>query len=149
MQVRTTPLGRGVFALKSFDREETVGQVTGRFYDDPEHDSRYCVDVGDGWTLEPRSPFRFLNHACVPNCQFVYTEEAAADAKPGQPARTLFVETLRPIEAGEELYIDYAWTADAAIPCLCGLPECRGWIVAPDELADLLKANAELEAAAT
>ena len=143
VQVRPTPLGRGVFALRSIGPEEIVGAVNGRLIDDPDHDSRYCVDVGGGWTLEPRSPFRYLNHCCVPNCQFVYTEEPQDDAVAKGPLRKLWVETLRAIEPGEELLIDYAWTADAAIRCLCGSEKCRGWIVDPGELKTLLKTVAK------
>jgi len=143
VQVRSTPLGRGVFALKAIGPQEVVGAVTGRLINDPEHDSRYCVDVGGGWTLEPRSPFRFLNHCCVPNCQFVYTEVRPANARSKtrdkELDRSLFVETLRAIEPGEELLIDYAWTPDAAIRCLCGSDKCRGWIVDKSQLKSLLK----------
>ena len=35
---------------------------------------------------------------------------------------------------GDELTIDYAWEAEAAIPCLCAAENCRGWIVAIEEL---------------
>lgn len=139
VQVRPTPLGRGVFALRAIGPAEIVGDVNGRLIDDPDYDSRYCVDVGGGWTLEPRSPFRYLNHCCVPNCQFVYTDQPETQGAPQGPARKLWVETLRAIEPGEELLIDYAWTADAAIPCLCGSELCRGWIVDESELTTLLK----------
>jgi SET domain-containing protein len=43
------------------------------------------------------------------------------------------MQTIRPINAGEELLIDYCWPADAAIPCRCGALGCRGWIVDPAE----------------
>jgi len=36
------------------------------------------------------------------------------------------------IAPGEQLTIDYAWPAWAAVPCACGAPECRGWIVAKE-----------------
>ncbi|MCL2004668.1 MAG: SET domain-containing protein-lysine N-methyltransferase [Planctomycetaceae bacterium] len=45
----------------------------------------------------------------------------------------IWVETLRDIMPNEELTIDYCWPADRAAKCLCGLPECRGWIVDPAE----------------
>ena len=40
--------------------------------------------------------------------------------------------------SGEELTIDYAWPANAAIVCRCGAGTCRGWIVSPEELSDVL-----------
>jgi hypothetical protein len=49
------------------------------------------------------------------------------------------VETLRSIVAGEELTIDYGWPAEQAIPCGCGAEDCRGWVVAEEELHRLPK----------
>jgi hypothetical protein len=46
----------------------------------------------------------------------------------------LWVETIHDIFPDEELTIDYAWPADRKAKCLCGKPNCRGWIVDPDEL---------------
>ena len=49
----------------------------------------------------------------------------------------IWVESTRDILPGEELTIDYAWPADRAVKCLCGSPNCRSWIVGPDELDEL------------
>ena len=49
----------------------------------------------------------------------------------------IWVESTRDILPGEELTIDYAWPADRAVKCLCGSPNCRGWIVDPNELHEL------------
>jgi hypothetical protein len=46
-------------------------------------------------------------------------------------------ESLRDIMPGDELTIDYAWPADRAVKCLCGKPQCRGWIVDPAERGHL------------
>jgi hypothetical protein len=110
-----------------------LGEVTGELIDDPNYGSLYCVDMGNSLSLEPAEPFRFLNHSCEPNCEFVTSHEEENPAKAPQ----LFVEVLRAIAPGEELTIDYAWSWDVAIPCLCGTPSCRGWIVAPEQLADI------------
>jgi len=45
----------------------------------------------------------------------------------------IWVESIRDIMPNEELTIDYAWPADRAVQCLCGKPQCRGWIVDPAE----------------
>jgi len=45
----------------------------------------------------------------------------------------IWVEAIQDIMPNEELTIDYAWTADRAMKCLCGKPLCRGWIVDPSE----------------
>jgi len=43
------------------------------------------------------------------------------------------------IKQGDELTIDYAWSADAAIPCGCGSKNCRGYVVSEKELSKLKK----------
>jgi hypothetical protein len=45
----------------------------------------------------------------------------------------IWVESIRDIMPNEELTIDYAWTADRAMKCLCSSSQCRGWIVDPSE----------------
>ncbi|MDR1478083.1 MAG: hypothetical protein LBJ00_03990 [Planctomycetaceae bacterium] len=54
----------------------------------------------------------------------------------------IWVETLRDILPGEQLTIDYAWAADKAVKCQCGCKNCRGWIVAADEL-ELIKVSSD------
>lgn len=49
----------------------------------------------------------------------------------------IWVESLRDILPGEELTIDYSWPASRAMRCLCGSPQCRGWIVDPAERDEL------------
>ena len=55
-------------------------------------------------------------------------EETGADT-----GSEVWVEAIRDIMPNEELTIDYAWPADRAVRCLCGQPQCRGWIVDPAE----------------
>lgn len=77
---------------------------------------------------------RHLNHSCEPNCEAVeeYDESGRLELK---------FQTLVPVEAGEELFIDYGLTADdgsvaADYPCRCGAPSCRGTMLALDEQAE-------------
>jgi SET domain-containing protein len=83
--------------------------------------------------LEPHAPFRYVNHSCEPNCDFDFFDLTPAGDSPTQ--RHVFLLALREIKPGEELTIDYNWSADTAIPCRCEAPTCRGWIVTPDQLA--------------
>jgi SET domain-containing protein len=122
--------GRGVFARISFQAEEVIGEVRGRVIDDSHYGSSYSMDLGGSLTLEPRAPFRYLNHSCSPNCELFMYE--AAD-EPSLAAR-MFLQAIAAIEPGEELTIDYGWPADTAIPCDCSAINCRGWIVDPAEL---------------
>lgn len=130
--VRKMSLGRGVYTVRELPASTVVGVVEGKVYDDPEFSSNYCVDMGENLSLEPRRPFRFLNHSCDPNCALMLLDDP--DSIYG---RVVIVETLRDIAKGEELTIDYAWPIDSAIPCLCQSPRCRGWIVDRKQLPAL------------
>jgi len=119
--------GCGVFARQALGREELIGHVVGTVITDPEYSSRTCIDLGQSLSLEPISPFRYLNHACDPNCELFELDER-------HDPPHIWLQTVRPIDTGEELTIDYAWHADIATPCFCGSPVCRGWIVDTREL---------------
>lgn len=124
--------GRGLFAAQDFQRAERIGWMEGPLITDESYSSDYCVDLGNGYALEPQAPFRYLNHSCEPNCELYLID---ADER-GNPLSTprVSVETIRSISVGEELTIDYGWPAEQAIPCGCGAEECRGWVVAEEEL---------------
>lgn len=65
----------------------------------------------------------YINHCCEPNL--------VARVRKG---RVMFV-SLRRIEAGEELLLDYRVMGDVPLmPCRCGAPACRGYmnLAAPD-----------------
>jgi len=134
VEVAPATCGQGVFALRSFEPEDVIGLVEGEVIDDPDYGSLYGMDMGGNWTLEPGAPFRFLNHRCQPNCGLM-----VEDTDEGVPPR-IWVEALTVIEPGEELVIDYAWPAEFAMACLCGSPQCRGWIVDANQLHEV---NAE------
>ena len=137
VRVGKVPFGKGVFARQDIPTGTDLGQVKGKIVDDPDYTSSYCIDLGDSMSLEPQAPFRFLNHCCTPNCQ-LQTLEAVYDD--GTPAPSeVRVEALTDIPQGAELTIDYQWSAYGAIKCLCGSIDCRGWVVAAEELAELLK----------
>jgi SET domain-containing protein len=65
---------------------------------------------------------RWINHSCDPNCE---TEEE--DDR-------IFIDALRDIQPGEELFYDYALEIDEPITeeskrkyaCYCGSSKCRG-----------------------
>jgi uncharacterized protein len=140
VRVGRVSYGRGVFATRPFRRRETVATIRGRVIDDPDYSSEICIDLGGSLSLEPYAPFCFLNHSCAPNCE-LYAINPPRRTGP-RPRPRVVLETLRPIEPGEQLTIDYAWPAEGAIPCACGSPQCRGWIVADEELAEIISAEA-------
>ena len=133
--IEETPVGRGVFAEQAIPARVVVGEITGEVTEDQDYDSEYCFDVGDGQTLEPEAPFRFLNHCCEPNCEFDYF--SAPDESGRFYRKRAFLVTLRDVLAGEELRIDYHWPAVDAIKCGCGSLSCRGWVVCEDEVGEV------------
>lgn len=139
IRVADSAIGLGVFANRLIAKGETVGKVRGRVIDDPDYSTRYGIDLGGSFTLEPHKPFRFLNHCCEPNCSLQMTEGASGKGAD----RSIYVVATRDIQADEQLFIDYAWSADAAIPCLCGSSKCRGWVVDEDELHLLVPKKAK------
>jgi hypothetical protein len=129
MRIKTTAMGRGLFARKTFRKRQAIGIMAGRLVVDDDYDPDYVVDMGDLGVLEPKAPFRYLNHSCEPNCELVEWEEAD-----GSRDTRIWVHALRTVRPSDELTIDYGWPADSAIPCLCGTTKCRGWVVDVDQL---------------
>jgi SET domain-containing protein len=70
---------------------------------------------------------RFINHSCDPNCDAVVDDDDR-----------IWIETIRDVEAGEELAYDYAFVlkerhtpaAKRRFPCNCGSARCRGTMLA-------------------
>ena len=136
VRVGRTRVGKGVFAGRSFPDKSVVGEITGQIIDDANYGSEYCFDIGDGLQLEPIAPFRFVNHSCEPNCEFDYLE--FGDSPSDEQRKRVFLFALRDINRGEELTIDYNWTAADAVPCRCQSPTCRGWVVSEDSLDEVI-----------
>jgi hypothetical protein len=128
LSLRNTPVGKGVFARRPFRKGQAVGLMRGTIIPGDDYDPSYCVDMGELGVLDPKTPFRYLNHSCDPNCELVEWD-AEADEVP-----EIWVHALRAVRPDDQLTIDYAWAADAAIRCKCGSDKCRGWVVDEAEL---------------
>jgi uncharacterized protein len=133
--VKKSRVGDGLFAGVDFNPHDIVAEVRGVVMDDPDYESDYCIDLGSDAKLEPRPPFRFLNHCCEPNCELVLWKERRR-GKRKYPR--VWLQALHKIQPGDELTIDYAWPAEAAIPCQCDSRHCRQWIVHPDDLGAVM-----------
>jgi hypothetical protein len=129
--------GLGVFALRLFTTGQFLGPIQGERVDDPAYGSDYAIELG-AQSLEPAAPFRFLNHSCQPNCALIICGEEDEDGDSG--GLSVWLEILGEIAPGEQMTIDYAWPSDAAIPCQCGAASCRGWIVAEEDLDEVVSA---------
>jgi len=107
------------FSCAELEEMERSGDLT-------EADKRYLWQIEDDVVLiDPGSDFdsdpaNFINHSC--------------DANSG--IRCLhMLETLRDVEAGEELFFDYGTCegdADATMTCLCQSKNCRGEVSGND-----------------
>ena len=111
--------GEGMIAGRRFEAGETVWRLTGKpvFGAVTESGPNYIGLGPDVW-IDPDLPLDHINHHCAPNAAF-------------GPRRQLLA--LRPIEAHEEVTIDYSTTeADPAwsMRCGCGAADCRGMLYA-------------------
>ncbi|REG48432.1 hypothetical protein B0G80_4651 [Paraburkholderia sp. BL6669N2] len=128
--------GRGVFALRAIPVGQRIfeyrGEVTSwrqasarhRRSGRPGH--TFIFGLADGRVIDGSvggNGARWLNHSCRPNC------EAVEDGR----AR-VFIETIRNVKAGDELFIAYGLTVGEAITpelaadyvCRCGAKRCTG-----------------------
>jgi hypothetical protein len=134
---RGKTIGAGIFAERSFRREEIVMLLDWNrtaisevlAWDDVEDNDRVTA-IAPGWYFHPNSdhPFWFLNHSCRPNVAYrdwaSYLNESVV---------SLFA--LREIRTGEEIVMDYSTMTtrddgqEDGVPwtmrCLCGMSNCR------------------------
>lgn len=129
--VRSSIHGYGVVATRDFAPGELVAEVEGVVYRaDETFDDTYALWITDDLYYDMVDQTRWINHSCAPNCEVEGDEDGAG----GAWARLV---ATRPIRAGEELTYDYGFPPELAIPCRCGAPTCRGFIVDEDELPRL------------
>ncbi len=67
---------------------------------------------------------RFINHCCTPTC--------TAKILKVEGKKRIVIYALRDIAANEEITYDYKFereiNSDERIPCLCGSPQCKGFL---------------------
>jgi hypothetical protein len=117
------PLGKGVYALKSFRTGDTILMFEGPELSHYEvfgmgDAQAYAVQIGPDRYIDTLYPGRFTNHSCDPNAGILQDRNLVA---------------ICPIAAGEQIQFDYSttmsgehWTMD----CCCGSPKCRRQISA-------------------
>lgn len=125
----STIAGRGVIAKRAFAPGEVVvpyapaqRRVATDHPDAAAAAASKVTVLADGGTVlipDTRTPGGWLcNHSCNPNAT-LFTSGAGR------------IQCTRPIEAGDEVTIFYGWVSHdepTRDPCLCGTPECRGFI---------------------
>jgi hypothetical protein len=131
--------GRGVYARAPIPADTRIIEYRGERVSNAEADRRYPDDeagthhtflfaVDDDTMIDASfggNLARWINHSCDPNCEAV--EE---DGR-------IYIESIRDIEAGEELAYDYNYILPERhtpklkkrFPCRCGAETCRGTIL--------------------
>lgn len=76
-----------------------------------------CLKVTHATFIDDPHILNYLNHSCMPNSELVIRQTG------------IFLHSLRPIAAGEEITIDYFLTEEQnnLIPCNCKTALCRGF----------------------
>ena len=143
IQVRKSGVhGKGVFALQPIAKGERIIEYKGEIIgwpealrrhphdpSDPNHTFYFSLDDGSH-VIDAKvggNAARWINHACEPNCK--------ADETDGR----VFIEALRKLKAGEELFYDYGLVIDERYTpklkkeyeCRCGSTQCRRTMLAP------------------
>jgi SET domain-containing protein len=134
--------GRGVYATRAIKAGERIIEYKGERIswkeadrrpasdpDDPNHTSLVALDDGKRVidAAVGGNSARWINHSCDPNCE---TEESE-DGR-------VFIQAVRNIRRGEELFYDYGLVVDERITpslkkdyeCRCGARDCRGTMLA-------------------
>ncbi|MCP3713640.1 SET domain-containing protein-lysine N-methyltransferase [Paraburkholderia sp. CNPSo 3274] len=127
--------GKGVFALRPLVAGERIFEYKGfvttwteaarfhRWREEAGH--TFLFGLSDGRVIDGArggNGARWLNHACVANCEAI------------EEGERVFIDAARDIAPGEELFIDYALevapeTDQATLEgyaCRCGDNHCRG-----------------------
>lgn len=138
--------GKGVYAAQAIPAGTRIIEYKGERIDwetaldrhphepsDPNHTFYFSLEDGnviDGGVQG--NDARWINHACEPNCE-------ADEVTDKHGAQRVYINALRDIAAGEELFYDYGLVIDARYTkklkkqyeCRCGSPKCRGTMLAP------------------
>jgi SET domain-containing protein len=134
LKVRRSPVhGRGVFATAPIRKGARIIEYTGRrilwstIPEDLDDARTYYFGLDDETkVIDPTvggNEARWINHSCAPNCEAIENSRGR-----------VFIEALRNIRAGEELFYDYRLVIDVPRTkkieqesiCHCGSPRCRG-----------------------
>jgi SET domain-containing protein len=101
LRVGKSSAGLGLFTTRPYKKGERIIEYFGREISKEEEytsRSKYLFEINSRKTIDgaTRDNFaRYINHSCTPNCQ------------PEIVRGRVFIDTLRSIKVGEELFYDY------------------------------------------
>lgn len=115
--------GLGVFAVAALPARRKLGELNGNLVRLPQarhevegRERIYLIELSRRLALDCSrgNELRFLNHSCRPNCYLRVIR------------RTVEVYTLRAIDVGTELTVDYGETPHkGGMICCCRLENCK------------------------
>jgi len=140
-QVRDSGVhGKGVFAVRPLAAGERVLEYKGEIitwqealdrhpHDPSQPNHTFYFHLDDGHVIDGKhkgNSAKWINHSCEPNLEAE------------QVGNRVFLNALRDISPGEELFFDYGLVIDCRITarlkkdyaCWCGTPSCRGTMLA-------------------
>ncbi|PHX97507.1 MAG: SET domain-containing protein-lysine N-methyltransferase [Gemmatimonadetes bacterium] len=144
--------GKGAFANRTIKKGERLIEYLGERLTHAQSDARYDDHAGGAhhtflFNANPSTVIdayvggndaRFINHSCAPNCE--------SEIERGR----VFVDAIKRIRKGGELFYDYAYGRDGTetpedetglYGCCCGSRNCRGSIL--EEVTEVKKARLE------
>ena len=131
--------GLGVFVTQDLPASTLLGAYQGRRFSEEQLAKRrwdnsltYLFSLSNGDTVDGSrggNATRYINHSCAPNCE-------AFEEIDSRGRLVLRIYALRPLLAGEELFLDYGLIVDESSAasdyrCFCAAASCRGSMVAP------------------
>lgn len=140
--------GRGIFAAADLPAGQRVIEYKGkvitqaqadRLYDDSlDSGHTFLFTLNDKYIIDANhdgNSARWINHSCEPNCEAVIHVNINGDERKDR----VFIETIKPVKAGEELTYNYGITLEvphtrrlkAIWACLCGAKTCTGTLLQP------------------
>ncbi len=147
LEVRQSTIhGTGGYARKDIPAGTMIVEYVGERISKEESNRRceaeneYIFTIDDTHDLDGKvswNPARFINHSCAPNCEAEWDESR------------IFINALRDIKQGEELFFNYNYDLEdyKEHPCRCGTPACVGYIVAEEHFEFVRSAKPALSKA--
>src|SRR6266480_3077424 len=129
--------GRGVYAMQFIPEGTRIIEYTGertswKAAPNDENDPHtFNFGLDNGQVINPHiggNDARWINHSCDPNCEANEEDDR------------IFIDAMRDIQPGEELFYDYGLEIDEPITeeskkkyaCHCGSSNCRGTMLGPE-----------------
>lgn len=128
LEIRPSAIHRwGIYALERIPPRRKVIEYTGERISrretkrrGDERELHYLFTLNSYWTIDGSvggSGAEYVNHSCEPNLESRILRDH------------ILYFSLREIQPGEELLIDYRFEKDmVTVECRCGAPLCRGTI---------------------